>query len=83
MEARLLLELNQGRYKGLQLSSQLLRGTKKVPITTLQSALTDVRRRYGVDADAVTAAPDDVVVAVFPRSMPVAEISRRLSAELG
>jgi AcrR family transcriptional regulator len=62
---------------------QLLRGTKKVPITTLQSALTDVRRRYGVDADAVTAAPDDVVVAVFPRSMPVAEISRRLSAELG
>lgn len=63
---------------------QLLRSKKDVPIAVLQKALADVRRRYGVqtDADAAASAPDDVVVAVFPRSMPVAEISRRLTAEL-
>lgn len=63
---------------------QLLRSTKAVPVSVLQKALADVRRRYGVqtDADAAASAPDDVVVAVFPRSMPVAEMSRRLSAEL-
>ncbi len=63
---------------------QLLRSSKGVPVTVLQKALADVRRRYGVqtDADAAASAPDDVVVAVFPRSMPVAEMSRRLSAEL-
>ncbi|WP_243230629.1 TetR/AcrR family transcriptional regulator [Microbacterium sp. CIAB417] len=62
---------------------RLLRGTKKVPLTTLQTALADVRRRYGVQEDAAASAADDVVVAVFPRSMPVAEITRRLGAELG
>lgn len=61
---------------------QLLRGTKKVPLSTLQSALADVRRRYGVAAEAAASAPDDVVVAVFPRSMPVAEITRRLRTQL-
>lgn len=61
---------------------QLLRGTKKVPLATLQAALTDVRRRYGVPADATASAPDDVVVAVFPRSMPVAEVTRRLRSQL-
>ncbi len=61
---------------------QLLRGTKKVPLATLQAALTDVRRRYGVPADATANAPDDVVVAVFPRSMPVAEVTRRLRSQL-
>ncbi|WP_460797224.1 TetR/AcrR family transcriptional regulator [Microbacterium sp. GXF0217] len=61
---------------------RLLRETKKVPVSTLQAALVDVRRRYGVGADAVESASDDVVVAVFPRSMPVAEITRRLGAEL-
>lgn len=61
---------------------QLLRGTKKVPLATLQAALADVRRRYGVPADATASAPDDVVVAVFPRSMPVAEVTRRLRAQL-
>lgn len=60
---------------------QLLRGRKKVPLSTLQTALADVRRRYGVAGDAVTA-PDDMVVAVFPRSMPIAEVSRRLQSEL-
>ncbi|HWV50095.1 MAG TPA: helix-turn-helix domain-containing protein [Microbacterium sp.] len=62
---------------------RLLRETKKVPVSTLQSALVDVRRRYGVGTDAAASASDDVVVAVFPRSMPVAEIARRLGAELG
>lgn len=62
---------------------QLLRGRKKVPLSTLQSAMEDVRRRYGVPADAAPGAPDDVVVAVFPRSMPVAEITRRLRSRLG
>lgn len=61
---------------------QLLRGTKKVPLSTLQSALADVRRRYGVAAETPPSAPDDVVVAVFPRSMPVAEITRRLRSQL-
>lgn len=61
---------------------QLLRGRKKVPLATLQTALADVRRRYGVPAETETGAPDDVVVAVFPRSMPVAEITRRLRSQL-
>lgn len=61
---------------------QLLRGKKKIPLSTLQSALTDVRRRYGVLAETPAEAPDDVVVAVFPRSMPIAEITRRLRTQL-
>jgi AcrR family transcriptional regulator len=61
---------------------QLLRGRKKVPLATLQTALADVRRRYGVAEDAAPDAPDDVVVAVFPRSMPLAEVTRRLRSQL-
>ncbi|WP_431806866.1 TetR/AcrR family transcriptional regulator [Microbacterium paraoxydans] len=61
---------------------QLLRGRKKVPASTLQSALADVRRRYGVADDSAADAPDDVVVAVFPRAMPVAEVTRRLRSRL-
>lgn len=60
---------------------QLLRG-RKVPVSTLRTALDDVRRRYGVLPGGSDAASDDVVVAVFPRSMPIAEISRRVQAEL-
>lgn len=60
---------------------QLLRDTKKVPLSTLQTALADARRRYGVMPDAEARA-DDLVVAVFPRSMPVVEVTRRLRAEL-
>nr|WP_314842906.1 TetR family transcriptional regulator [uncultured Microbacterium sp.] len=61
---------------------QLLRGKKKVPLSTLQTALADVRRRYGVPGTEATDAPDDLVVAVFPRSMPVAEMTRRLRTKL-
>lgn len=61
---------------------QLLRGRKKVPLSALQSALADARRRYGVGEAADAGAPDDMVVAVFPRSMPIAEVTRRLRSEL-
>lgn len=61
---------------------QLLRGKKKVPLSTLQTALADVRRRYGVPSETAAEAPDDVVVAVFPRSMPIAEVTRRLRTQL-
>lgn len=61
---------------------QLLRGKRKVPLSTLQTALADVRRRYGVPAEDAADAPDDVVVAVFPRSMPIAEVTRRLRSQL-
>lgn len=61
---------------------QLLRGTKRVPLSTLQQALDDVRRRYGVLPGGTEPAPDDLVVAVFPRSMPAAELTRRLRSHL-
>ena len=61
---------------------QLLRGRRKVPLSTLQSALADVRRRYGVADGSAADAPDDVVLAVFPRAMPVAEVTRRLRSRL-
>ena len=61
---------------------QLLRGTKRIAPSVLQTALDDARRRYGVLADAEDGAPDDMVVAVFPRSMPIAEVTRRLQSDL-
>lgn len=61
---------------------QLLRGTRRIPPTVLQTALDDVRRRYGVLPDAQSSADDDMVVAVFPRSMPIAEVTRRLRSDL-
>ena len=60
---------------------QLLRG-RRVRIGILRSALDDVRRRYGVHPDGTGSGPDDIVVAVFPRRMPPAEVSRRLRARL-
>ena len=62
---------------------QLLRGTKRVPVSVLRHALDDVLRRFGVHPDGDAAAEDDVVVAVFPRRMPPAEVTRRLSDQLG
>ena len=61
---------------------RLLRGTKRVPLTVLRRALDDALRRYGVPPDGAAAAADDVVVAVFPRSMPTAEVARRVRAQL-
>src|SRR6478736_6061271 len=62
---------------------QLLRGTKRVPASVLRRALDDVMRRYGVLPEATDAEADDLVVAVFPRAMPTAEVARRLGRQLG
>lgn len=61
---------------------QLLRGSKKVPVSVLRSALDDVRRRFGVLSEDGAQREDDVVVAVFPRAMPTAEVARRLRERL-
>lgn len=61
---------------------RLLRGPKRVPTTTLVRALDGVRRRYGVLADDPADETDEVVVAVFPRRMPAAEMTRRLRDRL-
>lgn len=61
---------------------QVLRG-KRVPASTLRSALDEAMRRFGVHPEGAPGAEDDVVVAVFPRSMPAAEISRRVQDALG
>jgi AcrR family transcriptional regulator len=60
---------------------QLLRG-ERVRIGVLRAALDDVRRRYGVHPDDLGGAPDDLVVAVFPRRMPPAEVTRQLRERL-
>ncbi|MCD2497697.1 MULTISPECIES: TetR/AcrR family transcriptional regulator [Microbacterium] len=61
---------------------QMLRG-RKVPAATLRAALDDALHRFGVHPDGARAAEDDVVVAVFPRSMPMAEVTRRVQAQIG
>ncbi|ALJ19167.1 TetR/AcrR family transcriptional regulator [Microbacterium sp. No. 7] len=61
---------------------QQLRGPRRVPISVLSNALDDLMRRFGVHDDPTPPADDDVVVAVFPRRMPPAEIARRLTAQL-
>ena len=61
---------------------QLLRGSKKVPVSVLRGALDDVRRRFGVLGEDGAQREDDVVVAVFPRAMPTAEVARRLRERL-
>ncbi len=63
---------------------QLLRSRHPVPVSTLREVLDGVMRRYAVHPDAATLpADDDMIVAAFPRSMPSAEVMRRLRAELG
>jgi AcrR family transcriptional regulator len=61
---------------------RLLRGSRVRP-AVLSAAFDDVLRRYGVHPAGADAARDDVVVAVFPRSMPPAEVTRRLRDRLG
>ncbi len=60
---------------------RLLRGSRVRP-AVLRAAFDDVLRRYGVHPDGAGAAEDDVVVAVFPRRMPPAEVTRRLRERL-
>lgn len=63
---------------------RLLRGGRAVPMSALQSALDDAMRRFGVGApgERDTAAEEQIVVAVFPRSMPRAEVARRLGESI-
>lgn len=64
---------------------RLLRGTANVEPRVLSDAHDVLLRRAGVHPegpDAADARDDDVVVAVFPRRMPAAEVARRLGAEL-
>lgn len=61
---------------------QQLRGPKRVPISVLAAALEDLLRRFGVHDEPTSPADDDVIVAVFPRRMPPAEVARRLADKL-
>lgn len=55
----------------------LLRGSD-VAESRLQNALDDAMRRFDVHPDGADMSPGDLVVAVFPRRMPAAELVRRL-----
>jgi AcrR family transcriptional regulator len=61
------------------LQRRLLRGDENAR-GALRDAMARARARFGVGDGAP--APDDLVVAVFPRTMPTAELSRRLQARL-
>lgn len=58
---------------------RLLRGDDAAR-TAMSAALARARERFGVGDPA--SAEDDIIVAVFPRTMPTAELSRRLRARL-
>ena len=61
---------------------RLLRGAR-TPVSVLRRALDDAMRRFGVHPDdAATPGEDAMVVALFPRTMPLAEITRRLRQDL-
>lgn len=60
---------------------QLLRG-ERITEADLRKELEKVMRRFGVLPGEDPAANDDLVVAVFPRSMPTAEIARRIQSRL-
>lgn len=60
---------------------RLLRGSRRVPVSVLRRELENTMRRFGVQP-AGDSDDDEVVVAVFPRRMPRAEIARRLGAQL-
>jgi AcrR family transcriptional regulator len=59
----------------------LMRDEKTPTQTELRTSLDDVRRMHGVLGSG-SAADDDIVVAVFPRSTPAVEISRQLQRRL-
>lgn len=61
---------------------QLLRDRDPVPVSSLRAALDDVMRKFGVHPDPEHPDQDEVVVAVFPRRMPLAEITRRIGSTL-
>jgi hypothetical protein len=51
-------------------------------VSVLRAALDDLMRKFGVHPDPQHPDPDDVVVAVFPKRMPLAEVTRRLRSSL-
>lgn len=57
---------------------RLLRGTDDIPESVLTDAYDGLMHRFGVHPDGEDERSDDVVVAVFPRRMPTAEIARRV-----
>lgn len=63
---------------------ELMRNERQLDVGELQAALDDVRRLYGVLApsDASPPAEEEVVVVVFPKSLPPAELARRLQQKL-
>ncbi|GAA1687795.1 TetR family transcriptional regulator [Microbacterium sediminicola] len=61
---------------------QLLRDEVAIPVETLRAALDDAMHTFGVHPDPDPPADDQVVVAVFPRRMPLAEITRRVATSL-
>ncbi|WP_424447152.1 TetR/AcrR family transcriptional regulator [Microbacterium arborescens] len=61
---------------------RVIRDEDGVTRATLEVALDDLLHRFGVHPDGEASAHDDVVVAVFPRRMPLAEITRRLRNDL-
>ncbi|MDN8549726.1 helix-turn-helix domain-containing protein [Microbacterium sp. NM3R9] len=61
---------------------RLIRDEPGVSRTTLARALDDLLHRFGVHPDGEPPAAEDLVVAVFPRRMPLAEVARRLRDDL-
>ncbi|AUI50083.1 TetR/AcrR family transcriptional regulator [Arthrobacter crystallopoietes] len=63
---------------------ELMRNERQLDVGELRAALDDVRRLYGVlpSADAGPRAEEEMVVAVFPKSLPPAELARRLQQKL-
>ena len=63
---------------------ELMRNERQLDVGELQAALDDVRRLYGVlpSTDAGPPAEEEMVVAVFPKSLPPAELARRLQQKL-
>ncbi len=62
-----------------------LRRERTVSLAELHESLAEVRRLYGVAPPERNAhpAPEEVVVAIFPRGLPPAELARRLEQSLG
>ena len=61
---------------------RLLRGTEDIPESVLTDAYDRLMHRFGVHPGGDEAQEDDLVVAVFPRRMPGAEVARRLRESL-
>lgn len=64
---------------------EMMLGSPRGSLQNLEQELQAVRRIFGVlspDDSASKPAEDDIVVAVFPRSTPAAEIARRIQGEL-